>query len=84
MSYDPGFPLTEEDKKAVIRAFEKCAGYIRSEIGKAVKVRYVPELIFKLDGSFEYGAKMDRILDELKKEENNDGIQTSFGDHLQK
>ena len=30
-----------------------------------MKVRYVPELIFKFDSSFEYGQKMDAILDSL-------------------
>ena len=58
--------LSEEEKKNILSAFESSQGYIRSAIGKAVKVRYVPALIFKFDESFEYGAKMDRILDDLK------------------
>ena len=62
-----GNKLTEEAKEDILAAFEHSQGYIRSVIGKAVKVRYVPVLIFKFDESFEYGAKMDRILDELKK-----------------
>ncbi len=61
-----GKSLTEEEKKNILSAFESSQGYIRSAIGKAVKVRYVPALIFKFDESFEYGAKMDRILDDLK------------------
>ena len=65
LSYDPKKTLSDEDKKAVLDAFDKVKGYIRSEIGKRVKVRYVPELIFKLDGSFDYGLKMDKILDSL-------------------
>ena len=60
-----GKSLTEEEKKSLLNAFESSQGYIRSEINKAVKVRYVPVLIFKFDESFEYGAKMDKILDEL-------------------
>ena len=62
-----GNKLTEEAKEDILAAFEHSQGYIRSVIGKAVKVRYVPVLIFKFDESFEYGAKMDRILDEIKK-----------------
>ena len=61
-----GKSLDEEEKKSILAAFESSQGYIRSAIGKAVKVRYVPALIFKFDESFEYGAKMDRILDDLK------------------
>ena len=61
-----GKSLSEEEKKSILAAFESSQGYIRSAIGKAVKVRYVPSLIFRFDESFEYGARMDRILDEIK------------------
>ncbi len=66
LSYS-GKSLSESEKKAILAAFEHSQGYIRSVIGKAVKVRYVPVLLFKFDESFEYGARMDRILDEIKK-----------------
>ena len=65
LSYNPKKQLTADDKQEVLNAFDKVKGYLRSEIGKRVKVRYVPELIFKLDTSFEYGSKMDKILDSL-------------------
>ena len=66
LSYTPGVEMTSEEKQGIIDAFNHSSGYIRSTIDKAVKVRYVPELIFKFDESFEYGAKMDKILDSLK------------------
>ena len=69
MSYDPKKPLTEDDKKGILVAFEKSEGFLRSEIGKGMKVRYVPELIFKFDNSFEYGQKMDKILDDVKQQD---------------
>ncbi len=78
LSFDPQKGISEEDKKAIVGAFEKCKGYIRTEIAKNIKLRYTPELIFKFDESFEYGAKMDAILDNLDikpeepEEENNE------------
>ena len=66
LSFTPGKEFTEEEKKELLKAFEKSSGYIRAEIGKAVKVRHIPELIFKFDESYEYGMKMDKILDSLK------------------
>lgn len=66
LSYS-GKSVSEEEKKDIIAAFERSQGYIRSAIGKAVKVRYVPVLLFKFDESYEYGAKMDRLLDDIKK-----------------
>ena len=69
LSYTPGKEFTDEDRKKVLDAFNRSQGFIRSTINKRCKVRYVPELIFKFDTSFDYGAKMDKILDELKAKE---------------
>ena len=66
LSYTPGVEITAEEKQGILDAFNHSSGYIRSQIDKAVKVRYVPELSYKFDESFEYGAKMDKILDNLK------------------
>jgi len=67
MSFTPGVEFTDEEKKQILKAFDKSQAYIRSEIGKAVKVRHIPELRFSFDESYEYGMKMDKILDNLKK-----------------
>lgn len=67
LSFTPGQETSAEDKKEVMDALKKSAGFIRTEIGKAVKVRHIPELRFSFDESFEYGMKMDKILDGLKK-----------------
>ncbi|MCF0150097.1 MAG: 30S ribosome-binding factor RbfA [Firmicutes bacterium] len=65
MAFDPTLELGESEKKSILSAFENSAGFIRSELGKNMKVRHVPELIFAFDNSFEYGKKMDAILDKL-------------------
>lgn len=70
LSYS-GKSLSDQDKKDVLSAFESSQGYIRSAIDRAVKVRHVPALIFKFDESYEYGARMDRILDEIKASESD-------------
>ncbi|MBQ2058240.1 MAG: 30S ribosome-binding factor RbfA [Firmicutes bacterium] len=65
MPFDPSAGFGEEEKKGILEAFERSSGYIRSEIGKKLHIRYAPELIFRFDQSFEYGDKMDRLLDSL-------------------
>ncbi len=60
-----GKELTDEEKKGVLDAFARSKGYLRTEIGRAIKLRHVPDLIFKLDSSYEYGIKMDRLIDSL-------------------
>lgn len=42
------------------------AGFIRHELSQVLHLRTVPELSFILDGSMEYGAKIDKILNELE------------------
>lgn len=43
---------------------------IRREISKAMHIRKVPEFIFLLDTTMEYGQKIDKILDEINKKTN--------------
>ena len=47
------------------------AGFIRHALSKTMRIRTVPELRFVLDGSMEYGAKIDKILSGLNIEEDD-------------
>ena len=46
--------------------------YMRSELSRRLKLRVVPELIFKLDDSLQYGAKIESILHQIKQEQEQD------------
>ena len=63
--------LNAKNIKETIAGLKKSAGFIRSELAKRVNLRNTPELIFELDDSLEYGAKIDTILKEImpKKED---------------
>lgn len=39
-------------------------GYIRKELAKRIKVRYIPEPLFVADDSIAYGMKISKIIDE--------------------
>ena len=52
-------------QQEVLEAFEKAKGHIRSEVGKKMKLRHVPELIFKVDHSMEYGRHIEDIISKL-------------------
>ena len=64
--------LNSKNIKDTLAGLKKSSGYIRSELAKRVNLRNTPELIFELDDSIEYGAKIDSILKELNvnKEDN--------------
>lgn len=60
--------------KETMDGLKKSTGYIRTELAKRINLRNTPELIFEIDDSMEYGAKIDSILKEiLPKKEDNDG-----------
>ena len=60
---------SEEEKKKTIKGLESASGFIRSELRKRMRLKFIPEIIFRLDTSIEHGEKIARILQELKKEE---------------
>ena len=63
--------LNSKNQEETMQSLKKSAGFIRTELAKKVNLRNTPELIFELDDSIEYGAKIDSILKEImpKKED---------------
>ena len=50
-----------------MKALQRSKGYIRSELAKRMKIRKVPELVFKIDDSLERGNRIDQIISEINK-----------------
>lgn len=65
--------LSDEDKEAVnrevLQAFNHAKGTFKQQIGKDIKMRHVPELIFKIDSSMDYGRHIDALIDEIHGED---------------
>ena len=51
--------------KKTVDGLKESAGFIRSRLAKTVNLRITPELVFEIDDSLEYGARIDSILKEL-------------------
>ena len=64
--------MGSKNLKETMNGLKNASGYIRSELAKRINLRNTPEIIFEIDDSIEYGAKIDNILKEImpKKEEN--------------
>lgn len=56
---------SDEQKEASLKALEKATGFLRSELGKRMKLRHTPELLFKFDSSIEYGSRIETLLSDL-------------------
>lgn len=55
------------DVDTTLIALESAKGFIRKEIGKKVKMRIIPELIFIKDDSIEKGFYMSSLIDKVIK-----------------
>ena len=53
-------------------ALGNATGFLKKELGKRLKLRYVPDIIFVCDESFAYGSKIDKLLAEIRAEEEKD------------
>lgn len=60
--------LNSKNTKETLAGLKKSSGFIRSEIAKRINLRITPEIIFELDDSIEYGAKIDSILKDIMKD----------------
>lgn len=55
----------DEQKEATLKALGSATGFLRSELGKRMKLRHTPELIFKFDSSIEYGSRIEALLESI-------------------
>ncbi|XP_027355795.1 probable ribosome-binding factor A, chloroplastic [Abrus precatorius] len=58
----------ERGKEVAIAGLKSKAKYVRSELGKRMKLRLTPEIRFIEDDSFEKGSRVIAILDKIKNE----------------
>lgn len=67
--------LGTKDIEKALEALKSSSGFIRREIGKSVRMYFTPEIKFELDTSMEYGAHIDKIINELgiTHDEDNEG-----------
>ncbi|MBR6472728.1 MAG: 30S ribosome-binding factor RbfA [Firmicutes bacterium] len=63
------FSTDEETKAAqqedVLKGMNSAKGLFKKEIARSIKIRRIPELVFKLDKAAEYGRHIDEILSTL-------------------
>lgn len=60
---------SDEQKANTWQGLKSALGFIRSEIGKRMRLRFVPELSLHLDESLEYSAHIQKLLTTIKQEE---------------
>lgn len=61
------FTNNQEEKEENLKALKGASSFIRREVGRRVKLRAVPQIIFELDESIDYGMKIDQLIERSKK-----------------
>ena len=54
------------DEQALLAGFESAKGFIKRELARELGLRYMPELKFFYDASFDYGSHIDRVLKSIQ------------------
>ena len=64
--------LQEDQAADALKGLRSASGYLRRELGRALQLRYTPELQWALDDSITYGAKMLKLINSLEVEKDVD------------
>ena len=67
--------LQEEKAKEALKGLQSAGGFLRRQLGGNLKLRYAPEIVWALDDSITYGAKMLKLINslEVKHDDEADG-----------
>ena len=57
--------LQEEKVKDAMKGLQSAGGYLRRQLGSNLKLRYAPEIVWSLDDSITYGARMLGLINSL-------------------
>ena len=58
--------LQEQRAADALKGLKSAGGYLRRELGRALNLRYTPELMWALDDSITYGARMLELINSLE------------------
>ena len=58
----------DSEKEATLKGLEKAKGFIRTEIGKRIRLRVIPEIEFAFDESIAYGNRIETLLTQVNNE----------------
>ena len=58
--------LQEDKAEGAMKGLKSAGGYLRRELSHALNLRYTPELVWALDDSITYGAKMLELINSLE------------------
>ena len=63
---------SDAEKQESLKGLRSAAAFIRSELGRRMRLRYVPELSIRFDATVERGAHIMELLRQIEEKEKKD------------
>lgn len=60
------------DRESSLKGLQSAAAFIRSELGKRMRLKFMPEIIFRYDDTVERGAHIMELLHKIEQEREDD------------
>jgi ribosome-binding factor A len=64
---------TLSERERSIQGLDSARGYIRKELGRRIRLRYTPEILFQFDPSIEYAIHMEELIQSIHQEKEPKG-----------
>ena len=62
----------EEARKTTQKGLSSSVPFIRRELGRRLRMRYIPDILFQYDSSLEYGSRIESLIREIHTESTDD------------
>jgi ribosome-binding factor A len=57
---------SDEERKESLATLNHATGWIRHELGQRIRMKYLPDVVFLIDTSQDYGEHIDKLIDEIR------------------
>jgi ribosome-binding factor A len=69
---------SDEERNNTMKALKHATGFLRHELASRIVLRYMPEIVFKLDTSIEKGSRILELIRENEQSMGNSATQESI------
>ncbi len=64
---------SSDERERSTDGLNSAKGYVRKELGRRIRMKYIPEIIFQFDPSIEYAIHIGEVIEHIKKEREDKG-----------
>jgi ribosome-binding factor A len=64
---------TLAERERSMKGLDSAKGFVRKELGRRIRLRYTPEILFQFDPSIEYAIHMGELIQSIQQEKEPNG-----------